>query len=79
MLMEKVKHIRNTANWRTTQLKNLVELIDYHVKYHNLEKALKTIEKTHDKLNKMQTVINKLISDMHIQLEIKRKQICQQY
>lgn len=78
MLMEKVKHLRNTANWRTTELKNLIEQIDFHVKYHDLEKALKTIEKAHDRLNKMQAIINRLILDIHAQLEIKRSQICRQ-
>ncbi|MEM2696242.1 MAG: hypothetical protein QXU09_04830 [Thermoproteota archaeon] len=78
MLQEKLKHLKNSVNWRTTQLKYKVDLIDYYVKYHELKKALKTIDETHQKLNIMQQVINKLIQDLHIQLEVRRKQICQQ-
>lgn len=78
MLHEKLKHLKNTVSRRTTQLKYKIDLIDYFVKYGELKKALKVIDETHEKINTMQKVINKLIEDLHTQLEIKRKHICRQ-
>lgn len=78
MIQEKLKHLKNTVNWRTTQLKYKADLIDYYIKYHDLKKALQTIEEIHQKLNILQTVTNNLIEKLHQQLETRRKQICQQ-
>ncbi|MBS7270389.1 MAG: hypothetical protein KIH10_16330 [Candidatus Freyarchaeota archaeon] len=71
---EQLKTLRNTVNWRLTQIRYKTELIDHFVKYGEYDRAYKTILEIHNKLNQLQNTVNQQIEQLHTQLNLINKQ-----